>query len=86
MSYILDSFKTEQDARSFMRRVKELHPEIDCQLFMDAREAHNHDVFPWVQIPPVVHVDRMEHGDEDLALGAELEELVEDFTGVYAGT
>ena len=85
MSFILDSFKTEQDARAFIKRVTELHPEIDCQLFMDSLEAHRHDVFPSVQIPPVEHVDRLEDG-EDLALSDELEVLVEDFGGVYAGT
>lgn len=71
MSFIFDTFKTEQDARSFIARVQERYHGMGCQLFMDSDEAHKNDPFPWVQIPPVVHVDRLEDLDSDSALKEE---------------
>ena len=82
MSLIFDRFKTELDARSFMEQVRKIYPDAECQLSMDSMKAHDHDVFPWVQIPPVVHVDRPEDGEDEQVLEA----LVEDFNGVFAGT
>lgn len=53
---------------------------------MDSRDAAEHDAFPVPQIPPVVHVDRLEDTEADAALEDGLETVVKDFNGVYIGT
>jgi hypothetical protein len=84
MSLIFDSFKTEQDARRFIDRVQQARPGRECQLFLSNEEAQKHDVFPWVQIPPIVHVDRTGEGVAD---EEEIEALVDEFPmAVFAGT
>jgi hypothetical protein len=81
MSLIFDSFESVEDARAFIAAVTRAYPEHGCQLFTDSESAHEHDFFPFVQEPIVVHVDRVRYDDE-----AEIEAIVNDFTGQFIGT
>lgn len=82
MSLIFDRFKTEEDARRFIDRVRSDFPGRECQLFLDADAANEHDPFPWVLEAPIVHVDR----EDDYSGEDEIRGLVAEFHGVFAGT
>ena len=77
---IFDSFPSLEKAMTFAREIKRRY-RLDVEVFTDSKSAHWHDWFPGVQVPPVVHVDRTEIDTE-----REIEELVEEFGGVFIGT
>ena len=81
MSTVFDNFPGLEEAKAFAQKVRSRY-RLDAQVFMDTDEAHEHVSFPWIQVPPVVHVDG---ADED---GVEMEimGLVEDFGGRYRAT
>jgi hypothetical protein len=62
MSLIFIEFPDMQKARAFQEEVKKRYG-LEGQVFATADEAHEHDMFPWVQNPPVVHIDRVEITD-----------------------
>jgi hypothetical protein len=51
-------FKKMKDAKAFASAVKTRFG-VDGRVFDDADEAARHHWFPWVQYPPVVHIDRV---------------------------
>jgi len=90
MSLIFDSFPSLERAVAFAGRVMERYRyRLGAQVFMDARMAHDHDPFPWVQVPPVVHVDRnwLDTGEDvEFDIEEQIRELVDEFGGTYIGT
>ncbi len=50
-------FKEMARADAFAAAVKNRFG-LDCRVFDDAEAAQRAHLFPWVQYPPVVHVDR----------------------------
>ena len=86
MSLIFTRFPDMDQARAFAAAVKDQHG-LDGQVFDDAVAAHNHDPFPWVQHPPVVHIDRELDGvDSTVATEDAVIAMVPKFGGVYVGT
>jgi hypothetical protein len=87
---IFEDFATVHDAAAFITKVQELHPELHCQMFTDSESAGEHDVFPSVQEPIVVHVDRVadkgQSIDDLVAAEEAIERLADEFTGVFVGT
>ena len=93
MSLIFDRFPSRDKAESFVAVIqKEFN--LAGQIFDDSDSAQEHDPFPWVLDPPVVHIDRpdikMDDIDEEIAHNIAIEEAVEDrvtdFGGTFAGT
>lgn len=60
MSLIFDSFPNMERAQAFATAVKERYG-LDGQVFSDPDKAAEHDWFPWVQVPPIVHIDRIDY-------------------------
>jgi hypothetical protein len=83
MSYIVDSFPSEEAAEDFIEQVNRVYPELECLLFVDATEADDHDVFPRTHVPPIVHVERLEDDDLDQELYLFIE--APKHGGVFAG-
>jgi hypothetical protein len=79
MSMIFDNFPNIERARAFQHEVKERF-DLDGAVFIDPVAAHEHDPFPWRQIPPVVHIDRADHD----GIEKEVEDLVNEFGGAFA--
>jgi hypothetical protein len=67
-------------AKAFVAEVKKRFG-LDGQVFDDAEEAHRHDPFPWVQEPPVAHIDRCDPETEVV-----IERLAPGFGGTFIGT
>ena len=74
------AFADIKKAREFAAAVKQRYG-LDGQVFDDADEAHEHDYFPWVQVPPIVHIDRA-----SLETETEVERLVNQYGGTFLGT
>ena len=83
MSFILDSFKTEQDARAFIKRVTELHRRstANCSWTRSRRTAMT--CSRRCKSRPS-YTSTASRTAKTFALSDELEVLVEDFGGVYA--
>jgi hypothetical protein len=58
MSMIFE-FKAMKQAKAFVAAVKKRF-HLDGQTFDDADAAQEHDFFPFVQIPPVAHIERVD--------------------------
>jgi hypothetical protein len=55
---LIFEFDEMKRAEEFVAAVKERFG-LDGQTFDDADAAFNHDPFPWVLNPPIVHIDRV---------------------------
>jgi hypothetical protein len=64
MSLIFDTFPAVEHARAFQAEVKKRFG-LDGQVFEDAAAAQQHDPFPWEQVPPIVHIDRVHCAPQD---------------------
>ena len=60
---------------------------VEAQIFTTNDDAQEHDPFPWVLNPPIVHVDRGYGGGMYPGGGAEseVEALVLEFGGTFVG-
>lgn len=78
---IFDRFQMPDKAESFATAAQELtgEPSIICRT---QEEFDIHDVFPWELDFPVVLVPRLDSTETE----AEVESLVEEFDGEFAGT
>jgi hypothetical protein len=83
MSMIFNGFPNLEQAQAFAKEVERRYG-LNGQVFMDADAAHEHDVFPWVQEPPVVHIDRAENDAE--ATEVKVQRLAVEFGGKFLGT
>ncbi len=80
-------FEQLDKALAFAAEVKRrLH--LDSRVFDDAEAAARSHAFPWVQYPPVVHVDRSDEADWRRAIAVEgaIGKLAEEFGGKFVGT
>ena len=86
-------FNVMKDAENFAAAVKQKFG-LDCRVFDDAEAAARSHMFPWVQEPPVVHVDRpwwkkeieTLEWDQAWAVEREIESLAKLFDGEFVGT
>jgi hypothetical protein len=80
MSLIFNEFVNVDRAREFVATVRERFG-LEGQVFESEDDAHVHDPFPWVQEPPVTHIDRT-----DLATEEQVIALACEFGGTFLGT
>lgn len=83
-----------EQAQAFAAAVKsQFH--LDGRVFDDADEAERAHLFPWRQIPPVVHIDRPHwevdpHDDKAWKKARKIEDQIEKlavkFGGSFVGT
>ena len=88
-------FKEMEQAKAFAASVKEQF-NLDGRVFDDAEAAARAHAFPWVQYPPVVHIDRpwwfLPRGasktwwDEAFKFERKIEKLAVKFGGRFIGT
>jgi hypothetical protein len=87
-------FKEMEQAKAFAAEVKKRF-RLDGRVFDDADEAAASHVFPWVQEPPVVHIDRpwWEVSPEDRKvwdkaweIEGKVQKVVSKFNGEFVGT
>jgi hypothetical protein len=90
---IIFEFEEMEDAEAFAAEVKSRWG-LDSRVFDDAEAAARSHFFPWVQQPPVVHVDRPWWGsdpdtkewDEAWKVELQIEKLAQKFGGDFIGT
>jgi len=63
MSMIFDGFDSMDAAGEFVAAVRERFG-LDGQTFSSAEAAHQHDRFPFRQMPPIAHIDRPDEHDK----------------------
>jgi hypothetical protein len=87
MSLIFDNFPSKQVAEAFRNHVRKTYGQ-ESQIFDSQAEANAHDPFPFKLVPPIVHVDRLEHDNSDVEINIEtnIEKSVRIFGGQFAGT
>jgi hypothetical protein len=93
-------FKEMEQAKAFAEAVKSRF-HLDGRVFDDAEAAGRAHMFPWVQYPPVVHVDRPwweldprampeaafhEAWDKAFKIERQIERLALKFGGKFVGT
>jgi hypothetical protein len=79
---IFDGFGSRKKAEDYAKTVKEKYKR--SAMVYDSQEQSNAvDPFPFHLSPPIVLVERLEIGDE---LEDEIENLVQEFGGTFAGT
>jgi hypothetical protein len=79
MSMIFE-FGEMSQAEAFVREVKQRWG-LDGMTFDDADKAHEHSLFPWVEEPPIAHIDRAE-----LEVEEQVERAATEFGGKFIGT
>jgi hypothetical protein len=84
VSLIFDRFPNLKQARAFATEVKKRY-RLNGQVFISAYAAQEHDPFPWVLDPPIVHIERPET-ESALETESAVEHLVTKFGGTFAGT
>ena len=78
MSLIFDSFSSMERAQAFVAKVKERFG-LAGQVFDNSDDARQHDFFPGVQQPIIVHIDRPCKIQDD-------NRMVDEFDGTFIGT
>jgi hypothetical protein len=88
-------FKKMDQAEAFAAAVKSRF-DLEGRVFDDAEAAARSHFFPWVQTPPVVHVDRprwkpcddalQEERDRAFQIERRIEELAVQLGGTFVGT
>ena len=83
-------FKEMDRAKAFAAAVEGRFG-LGSRVFDDADEAAKSHAFPFVQNPPVVHVDRPYWktgipSDETIGIERQIEELAKEFSGKFVGT
>lgn len=84
---IFDKFNSRENAEKFAEAVKK---EYGREVFIyDTREAFNAvDMFPLELFPPIVCVERLITDDDEseIKIELEIEQIVDNFNGEFAGT
>lgn len=88
---IFHRFRSVKQARAFMKEVEERFKR-KTYFFSSQESSDESDEFPYVLRPPIVHVERRDWLDDPRVMDrdsdeeAEVEDLVGQFGGVFAGT
>ena len=79
---IFDRFPTKEDAKAFAEKVTATYGR-EATVYDSQEESNKVDIFPFQLDPPIVLVER---DYENFTFESEIEMLVKDYKGIFAGT